>query len=89
MGERGIVHLHGFLENADVYEVTGLYNRTPGRAEAAAEDYKVADAAIFHDLDAALEKCRPDVAAICLPPSSIRYRSMLLPNEAISCISYL
>lgn len=69
MGERGKVHLYGFLENSDRFQVVGLCNRDRTKAEEALDIYELEGVDIYQDIDCAMALGRPDIVAVCLPPS--------------------
>lgn len=68
LGERGKIHLHGFLQNPDTFEVVGICNHSPLRLEQAAVEYGIPTENLHSDAETMLRHCKPDIMAFATLP---------------------
>ena len=66
-GDRGKVHIKGFLANSDRFEIVGLCDLDEGKAKDAAEQFNI-DAPLFMDAQEMLKKTQPDIFCFVTPP---------------------
>jgi len=67
VGSRGMVHLRGFLANAERFDVVALCDLDEAKLRSAAEEHGIE--ATYADADAMLADTRPDVFCFVTPPA--------------------
>jgi len=68
MGERGRIHLHGFMQNKDDFEVVGICDRKKVNLQEAVRQYGVAEEKCYVDAEEMLKRTKPDVMAFVTMP---------------------
>lgn len=68
MGERGKVHLHGFLENRDMFEVKGICDRRDVHLQESVKQYGISPDICYADAEEMLKTVKPDVMAFVTMP---------------------
>ena len=66
-GERGKVHIKGFLANSDRFEYAGLCDLDEGKMKEAAQSFNI-EAPLFSDAEEMLAKTQPDIFCFVTPP---------------------
>jgi predicted dehydrogenase len=68
MGERGKIHLHGFLKFPNQFEVVGICDRKHGNIEEGARLYGIPAEKWYNDADKMMRETRPDILAFATLP---------------------
>ncbi|WP_148411259.1 Gfo/Idh/MocA family protein [Murimonas intestini] len=68
MGERGRIHLYGFLKNLEYFHVAGVCDRKEENLEKAVKEYGISKDICYTDARLMLDKVRPDILAFVTMP---------------------
>lgn len=68
MGERGRIHLYGFLKNPEYFQVAGVCDRNQSHLEEAVKEYGISEDICYNDARLMLQKVRPDILAFVTMP---------------------
>ena len=69
LGIRGKIHLHGLLRNPDRFRIVGLCDLDAEKIKAVAQEYGLADVAMFTDAEQMLAQTRPEVFVFVTYPN--------------------
>lgn len=69
MGARGKIHLHGILQNPEIFEIVGICDQKKQCLERAAAQYVLPDEICWEDAEEMLRCLRPDVMAFATMPN--------------------
>ena len=70
LGSRGSIHLNGFIECADRFEIVGICDIIPERIESAAKRYEIGQDNIYSDAETMVKNLKSDIISFTTLPNA-------------------